>query len=333
VTARFESLTGLELASPWLLVLVLLAPLALWLRRRRSAPSVLFPPGGLLGPGFPRTWRVRLLVLPPALAVLGLLLAALALARPVERVPVPRKTQGVDILLCLDVSSSMAANDLDLDRTRLDVAKEAAARFVRERPDDRIGLLCFARYPDLACPLTLDHGALGQILAAVTLVESDGPEDATGIGTAVARAAQQLRGGVARSRVAILLTDGEENVATADRTEEIAPLHGGQLCERLGVRVYAISAGLGSRGPKGEWVPLDTRQVERLAARTGGRFFTARDADAVGQVFREVDTLTKAEFAEPRFRVEERFLPFLAAALLLLLLARALEARALAVAP
>ncbi|MHC4471635.1 MAG: VWA domain-containing protein [Planctomycetota bacterium] len=327
-----DPLGGLTLTAPWLLLMALLVPLVLLSRRRRGSPAVLFAPGGF-GRSLPRSWRVRLLPLPPGLQVLGLLLAVLALARPVKNVPVPRTTEGIDILLCLDVSSSMAANDMDPRRARLDVAKGAAAAFVAGRPDDRIGLVCFARFPDLRCPPTLDHDALGEIIEAVALVENDGPEDATGIGTALARSAQVLGSGEAESKVVILLTDGEENVATADKREEIAPLHAGQLCEKLGIKVFAIAAGLGGRDSSGRWVPLDTRQVRRLAERTGGRFFTARDAGAVAGVYAEIDALTKVEFAEPRYRVEEWFLPFLAAAVALLLLGRLLESRWLLVLP
>ncbi|MHC4933336.1 MAG: VWA domain-containing protein [Planctomycetota bacterium] len=328
----FEALTGLTLLHPWLLLLALAVPAALWLKLRRGVPAILFAPGGLLD-AVPRSWRVRLLPLPRLLQVLGLLVAVLAIARPVLRVPLPHTTEGIDIMLCLDVSSSMTATDMDPQRTRLDVSREEAARFIAGRIDDRIGLVSFARYPDLRCPPTLDHRALGRILAEVVPVESESPEDATGIGTAVARAAQVLRGVETKSRVIILLTDGEENVALAEKPGEIAPLHAGQLCAQLGVRVYSVAAGLGSPDRSGEWVEIDTRQIQTLAERTGGRFFTARDADAVASVYAEIDELEKAAFSEPRFVVVERFVPFLAAALALLLAGRFLHATVLRVLP
>ena len=314
-------LPGTQLLSPWALVLALLIPIALLLRRRRKEAAVTFGPGRFLV-DLPRGVVSRLLILPRLFVVLGLLLLLAALARPVEKFPVPESAEGIDIMLCLDLSSSMAANDLDPERTRLDLAKEAAARFVAGRPNDRIGLVTFARYPDLRCPLTLDHEALAGIISRVKLVESDGPEDATGIGTAVTRAAQVLTGEDERSRVVILLTDGEENVATAKDQTEIAPLHAGQLCERAGVRAYIVAAGLGSTDDQGEWAPADTSQVEELAARTGGRFFTARDAGAVAGVYAEIDQLETAEFDEPRYEYRERFLPLLFAALAFLLLGR-----------
>src|SRR5262249_8723088 len=154
-------------------------------------------------------------------------------ARPVERTQIPHQHPGIDILLCLDLSSSMAATDLDPQQDRLQVAKAAARRFVDARASDRIGLLCFARYPDLRCPLTLDHAALQQVVERVAMMPNDSPEDATGIGTALCRAAAVLRASQARAKVVILLTDGEENVATVQTPDEIAPLHAAQLCQQF----------------------------------------------------------------------------------------------------
>ena len=342
MSALLESLTGLAFLDPWMLLLVLLLPLSLWLRRMKGAPAVRFGPGAFLQSGnplsaghleLPGSWRVRLLPLPRVLRILGLLLVVLALARPVHREALPFETEGIDILLCLDVSSSMTANDMDQRRTRLDVAKDAAAQFITGRSSDRIGLICFAGFPDLYCPPTLDHDALKAILSEVATVISDSPEDATGIGTAVARAAQVLSHSEAKSRVAILLTDGAENVATARTPDEIAPVHAAQLCEELDVRVYTIVAGIGNPDTSGTWIELDTSQVEHLAQKTGGRFFEARDAGAVAGVYAYIDALEKVELEEPRFKVDERFLPFLIAALVLLLSSRGLESTVLEVLP
>jgi len=328
VSAFFESLTGFSLLDPRLLFLALLVPVALWIRGRRGARNVLFAPGRFLlpadgsAPRVSRSWRVVLRPLPRVLQVLALLLLVVALARPVERVPLPLETEGIDILLCLDTSSSMTANDMDAERTRLEVAKDAAARFVAGRKDDRIGLIGFARYPDVRCPLTLDHGALETVLLGTETVESDGPEDATGIGTAVARAAQVLDGSDARSKVVILLTDGEENVATADKPQEIAPIHAAQLCERLGVRVYTIAAGVGRPDASGA-----------LSRRTGGAFFEAQNAASMTRVYTAIDAMEKAVLEDPRYVFEERFLAFLAAGLVLLILGRVLESTVLEVLP
>ncbi len=309
------------LLDPWLLATGLLIPVALW--RQSRAAAVPFAPGALLA--VRPSWRVRILPLPRVLQVLALLLAVVALARPARREMLPLRTEGIDILLCLDTSSSMTANDMDRRRTRLDVAKAAAAEFVRGRPEDRIGLVSFARYPDLRCPLTLDHDALAGILAGVTTVASDGPEDATGIGTAVARAAQVLQADERREGVVILLTDGDENVAVEGAPGEIAPSHAAQLCAALGARVYAVA--VGALGPK-----LDGA-LQAMARKTGGEFHEARDASAVTAVYRQIDALEKTGFEKPRYVIEDRFLPFLAAAIALLLLGRLLESTVLGIFP
>ena len=324
--------TGLWFLDPWMLLLVLFLPVALLARRRRGEPAIRLAPAGFLGRKGGGL-RIRLLFLPRLCQVLALLLVVLALARPVLRTPLPRKVAGIDILLCLDTSSSMTGRDMDPRRTRLDVAKDAAARFVEGRPHDRIGLIRFARFPDLLCPLTTDHHALLQILADVEPVEREGPEDVTGIGTVVARAAQLLERTGAKSKVVILLTDGAENVATAQTPEEIGPIRAGRLCQALGVRVYTIAAGAAVDSPDGRTKAVDTSQIERLAALAGGRFYRARDAGAVVGVYASIDGLEKVEREEPEYAIEERFLLFLAGAFVLLGLGRLLRATVLEVLP
>jgi len=338
------TMTGLMLLDPWMLVFVGLLPLALLLRRVKGAPVVSFAPSPFLvggtgaeapagGSPLPLSWRVRLLWLPAALQLLALGLVAVALARPVARRELPLVAKGIDIFLCLDVSSSMAHKDMDPQRTRLDIAKEAAARFVAGRPEDRVGLIRFARYPDVLCPLTLDHEALTEFIAGLERVEADGPEDMTGIGTAVARAAEVIDSSESKSKVVILLTDGEENVARADTPDEIGPARAAALCEQLGVRVYTIAAGIGKRNRDGRWVPIDTSGVRRLAERTGGAFYEARDAGAVANVYRKINGLEKVEFEKPRYELEDRFLPFVFAAFALLLVARLLGSTVFEVLP
>ncbi len=334
MSALFQSLTGLTFAHPWMLSLALLIPIGLLARRLQGRPRVRFAPSALIERRtLPITWRALLLPLPRLLQVAGLLLVVIALARPVLRQPLPLQSKGIDIFLCLDISSSMNADDMDRQRTRLEVARDSARKFIAARPNDRIGLIRFAGFPDLLCPLTLDHVALDSFLTALEMVEPDGPEDLTGIGTAVASAAQVLSGSEAKSKVVILFTDGEENVATDATPDEIGPLRAAQLCRRLGIRVYSIVAGIGRRTPKGEWIELDSRQVQRLAELTGGRFYRARDANAVAEVYDEINRLERVEFEDPRFKVMERFLPFLVGALGLILLSRLLQCTVLEVMP
>ncbi len=336
MNALFESLADLSFEDPAFLWLALAVGAGLVVRGLRGAPALLFAPFVLLdgpaagaGPNrrpLPSSLRVRLRPLARCLEVAGLLLLIVAVARPVRRNPLPLTTLGIDIILCLDISSSMAADDLEAGRTRLDIARESALRFIAGRPSDRIGLVTFARWPDLRAPLTLDHDALAATLSAVTLVPRDGPEDATGIGAALALAVRSLRDAGRRSRVVILLTDGEENVATGAAEGEIAPVHAGQLAQDLGARVYTIAAGAGTPDGTGGRIPIDTREVRSLSERTGGRFFEVRDPEALDTVYTSIDDLERAEVATPRHRIEERFAPFLGAGIVLLILARALAA-------
>lgn len=325
---------SVSLRDPAMLGLAVLVVPALWLRFRRGGPALHFGAAHLLGRDrLPVSWRTATRGLPGALHVLGLLLLVVALARPMSREPLPLEKQGIDILLCLDTSSSMQANDMDLERTRLEVAKDAAQKFIRDRDDDRIGLITFARYADLRCPLTQDHEALAEILAEVETVEGDGPEDATGIGTALVRAAEVLDASPTASRVVILLTDGEETVATDGMPGEIPPAHAGQLSERLGLRVYPVVVGIGKRSAAGRWTRLDTKDVRTLAARTGGAFHEARSAGAVEAVYARIDRLETSPFAEARFTMEDRYLPFLLLAFGLIAIGRLLGKSAWEVLP
>jgi Ca-activated chloride channel homolog len=301
--------------SPWFL-LVLLIPAAVWLWRRRNPQT---EASVALGSAFlleslprgnrPWAWLAGLA------HALGLACLALALARPVERVLLPPEQEGVEILLVIDRSSSMEARDLDPQRTRLQVAVDAAASFVDARTSDRIGLIAFARYPDLLTPTSLDHIAVQELLQGIEMVEPDGPEDLTGIGAAVARAAQVLKARMAQSKIVVLLTDGQENVATPAEPGSLQPLEAAALCRSWGVRVFPIAV-----------AAEDPAALAELAQTTGGRAFAARDAGALQAVFASLDTLAKSPLAEPRFELHERFMSFVLLGSLLLLIARALRA-------
>jgi len=314
---------GWQFVAPgwfWLLVpgLVVAGRAAL---ARPQLPLVA-PPAGARPP---RSWRQRCATLPSWLELLALVFAATAMARPVQQVAAPPERLVRDVLLCLDRSSSMAAEDLAPGRSRLAVAIEMATELIAARSGDRIGCVEFARYPDLRCPPTLDHAAARELLAGMTLVAADGPEDATGIGAAVATAAAVLERSPRPGRVIVLLTDGEENVATDGNPDAIAPLHAAQLCAQLGIRVHTIVVGRGST--------VDTTAVRQLAALTGGRAFAAGDAAALRGIGAAIDALEAAAFAEPLRRVREWFVAALAAAILSLGLAHLLRRTWLEVLP
>ena len=187
------------------------------------------------------------------------------------------------------------------------MGKELAADFLRGRIDDRLGIVSFARFADLVCPPTRDHAAVTELLGGVQLVASDGSEDATAIGAAVGMAANLLHRSAAPGKVIVLLTDGEENVATEGATGQIAPLHAGQWCRDHDIRVHCIALGLGEQSADGSWRALDTTAVQQLAQITGGRFFPAADAATLRAVYAEIDQLEAVRFAEPGVRVDEWF--------------------------
>ncbi len=325
-------MSGIQFSQPAWFALLLLMPFAAFVAWRRRGGVTFSASSVMNASGWARSWRTRTRLGPACFQSVGLALVVVALARPVERMPLPHATDGIDVLICMDVSSSMAMRDLDGARTRLEIAKDAAASFVAGRKRDRIGVMTFARYADVICPPTLDHTAVLAFLRDIDLVAADGPEDATGLGAAAARVATVLASG-AKSRVAILLTDGEENVAGAGKPDEIAPAHAAQLCQSLGVRVYSIAVGRGRRNSSGAWTELDTTSLRALASGTGGRFFAAQAADAVAGVYKEIDALETVSFAEPRYEMVEKFVWVLVIALALLVVGRLLGATVWAVSP
>ena len=298
----------------------------------RRVRGVIFGPFGFLDPQV-KSLRLRFRFFPGLLRVLGIALLFGALSRPVALARLPQKTEGIDILLCIDTSSSMSARDMEMgtalnpSRTRLQVAKDSATKFLQKRDGDRIGLLQFARFADLLCPRTQHYDALLGLLSDVQTVPPDSEEDLTGIGAAVAKAAQVLSTSKAKSKIVVLLTDGEENLATPDAPDEITLAEASMLCKQLGVRVYVISSrptpALGSTQDP-------SIQMARL---TGGRYFSASDAHAVTEVYEWIDSLEKSELEEPRFQEVERFLPLLLLGLAVLLLARLLAETKLEVLP
>lgn len=296
--------------------LLLLVPLAweLW-RWRRGSSKAAMPFGALrLLQGVPQAgaWWGGVVVL---LHGLGLVVLLIALARPVDRVELPSSREGLEIMLVLDRSSSMQQSDLDPARSRMQLAVAAAQDFVAAREQDRIGLIAFARYPDLLAPSSLDHEAIRDLLQQIESVERDGPEDLTGIGAAVARAAQVLQPRTAKSKVVVLLTDGEENVATPAEPGSLQPLEAAALCRAFGVQVFAIAMAQGEPG-----------ELNALARATGGRAFAAADAQALPSVFARIDALAKSPLADPSFEDRERFLPWMLLGAALVLISRLLRA-------
>lgn len=314
---------------PWLLLLLLLVPLALYLRygwRRTRAPVRFSGVQALAGLG--SGWAVALRPVLPVLFGLGLTLLILALARPQRGLGQHRiHTEGVDIMLLVDVSPSMGAEDFAEGAkamNRLDATKRVADQFIRGRRDDRIGLVAFAALPYSIAPLTLDHGWL---LTQMERLDVGDLGDGTGIGSGLAAAINRLRESTAKSKVVILLTDGMNNAG------ELAPENAALAAKALGIKVYTIGAGstglarIPVQTPFGETryiqqrADIDEPSLRNIADTTGGTYFRATDMGKLKGVFQEIDKLEKTEIEVEQYtRYEERFQPLVLAALFFLLL-------------
>jgi Ca-activated chloride channel homolog len=316
---------GVELARPWALLLLLAAPLVLLAARleRWRAPRLRFPRAAALA-ARPGLWA-RLGWLPAALLAAALALAALALARPQGRSSSPEEiaVEGIDIAVALDLSTSMRAVDFE-PRDRIHVAREVLKAFVARRTHDRIGLVVFAADAYTQAPLTLDTGVLREL---VDRLEAGSIEDGTAIGNALATAVNRLRESDARSRVVILLTDGDNNAG------QISPLEAARAAAALGIRVFPILVGKGGRVPypAGEDafgrtvyrqvdLPVNPDLLRRIAEETGGAFSVATDRASLQRGLDDVlDRLERSRLVAAGVlrRREELFPRFLLPALLL----------------
>ncbi|MCA8955864.1 MAG: VWA domain-containing protein [Planctomycetes bacterium] len=313
--------SGWSFIDPWFLSAVPVIWAALGWRLIRPRAALPTADVRLLG-GLPKTLRARLWMLPHLLLGLGLTAFAVALARPVTRDVVPLREKGVDIVLVIDVSSSMTAGDMgdgDQQKTRIEVARERALEFAKERKHDRVGLLTFARFPELRCPLTLDQDALAAFLRSVETVHERSPENQTAIGVALAKAVQVVEKSIAKSKVVVLLTDGENNVP------DILPADAAKLAKDAGVRVHCIGIGRGRViehpffGPQQIAKP-EFRSLKEIAGIVDGEFFEAESGRELKRVYQRINELEKVELEDPRFRTTDLFhYPFLVGVALVLL--------------
>jgi Ca-activated chloride channel family protein len=334
---------GFRFQEPFWLWAALLAPavLAAALWRERHGPAVVFPGLGAAS-GVSPGWRARLRHAPLAFAALALVLASVALARPQQgTLRQDVTTRGVDIVVALDVSGSMAAEDFQ-PRNRLEVAKDVVTEFVKRRRSDRIGLVVFAGKSLTQSPPTTDAAVLLRQLEAVRL---EMLPDGTAIGSGLATSLARLRRSNATSRVIVLVTDGANNAG------EIDPATAADLAKALEVRVYPILVGRGGKVPipmpvqdpftgqvtkrtMSVEVEVDEGLLARIAERTGGEFFRAADPESLRTIFARIDRLEKSEIKLAAYRrYRELFSPVLAGAAALLAAAGLTWAAGLRVAP
>ncbi|MBL9199968.1 MAG: VWA domain-containing protein [Opitutaceae bacterium] len=320
----------------WLLALLAL-PLVLWLRARRSVPVLLVP--------FAAAWHRPSLAAPSrwpvALAVLGLALVIGALARP-QRVEDKRevRSEGYDIMLAIDLSSSMRAEDFTRDGepvNRLQAIKPVIQAFIDRRPSDRIGIVLFSGRAYTMAPLTFDHGWLGRQLTRVRIgMIEDGTAIGDGLGVALTRLEQAKRdsGGKRIGAFVVLMTDGANNRGA------LQPQQAAELAKSRGIPVYTIGSGkegyvpvpvFDETGRRVRTRPmlsdLDEGQLRQIAETTGGKFFRVADTDTIESAFKAIDRAQKIEFQAKSHLVTTELFWWLAAPGLLLLAVAALAAR------
>ena len=289
-------------ASPWALGALVLLPAWWWMRRRRRPPAIVFSRTGMLAQAAPsRAWVTTGAV---GLRTLAVAAMVLALARPRAGVREEQVlSDGIDIMIALDISSSMLAEDFQPEN-RLAVAKERIKEFILGRPGDRIGLIAFAGEALKQVPLAVDYPVL---LQATDNIDAGMLEDGTAIGTAIATAANRLRDAPGRSRVLILLTDGENNRGAID------PRTAAQAAATVGVRIYTIGVGTEGVAPvpvgrglfglryENRPVRIDEALLQDVARTTGGRYFRARDATALQRITEQIDVLERVPVRVKRY--------------------------------
>lgn len=323
----------MTLQYPWLLLLLLLVPLLVYGRYARRRQTALPFTDGRVLKALPHTWVTYARWLLPVLYTAGLTLLIVALARPLKGIDERRVSrEAIDMVILLDVSSSMLAEDFHLDGrrvNRMEVCLHTAKEFIQMRRNDRISVIAFAGVPYVMAPLTFDHG---WVLQQVNRIEIAMVQDGTAIGSAIASGLNRLRDSEAESRVIVLLTDGVNN------TGNISPENAARAAAALGVRVHAIGAGtqdyapfpvrdpFGGRRYVQQLAVFDEAQLRRIADITGGQYFHANDTEALRRIYDEIDQMERTEIEMDEFtRFEERFMPFLLWALGLLIAERVLS--------
>lgn len=312
-------------ASPWFFWLLLILPLMVWWYiRARHRLKASFKVSSLEGlKKIPVSWKVRFRPLLFVLRLLGIALLIIAMARPQSsNVTENIDSEGIDIVLCLDVSGSMLAQDFKPNR--IEAAKNVAIKFVEGRPSDRIGLVIFAGESFTQCPITTDHDVL---INQIKKVSSGMLEDGTAIGMGLATSVDRLRDSKAKSKVIILLTDGVNNTGLID------PLTALEIAKLYKIRVYTIGVGTQGMAPypmpmpgggvqmQEQKVQIDEALLKKIATETGGEYFRATNNSSLANIYSQIDKMEKTKVEITSFRrYAELFFPLAIAAFVLLFL-------------
>jgi Ca-activated chloride channel family protein len=317
-------MSRITFSEPLFLILLVVVPamIAFYILKQQKTTASLRMPGLNQFEGARPTFRHYLRHILFAFRVLAVTLLIFVLARPqaTDRFQ-DISTEGIDIILALDISGSMLARDFNPDR--LEASKNVATEFISGRPYDRIGLVVFSGESFTQCPLTTDHAVLINLLREI---ESGMIEDGTAIGMGLATAVNRIKDSDAKSKVIILLTDGVNNRG------EIAPATAAGIAETYGVRVYTIGVGTQGVAPYPVQTPygiqyqdmpveIDEAILKEIAGNTGGKYFRATDNNKLVQVYNEIDKLEKSKIDVRQFsRKEEKyFIPALVAFILMAL--------------
>ncbi len=337
----------MHLGSPYFLLLLLLLAIAGWfVLRRRVRQALLFSAFQRL-PANRATWRTRLQPLAPWLFLAGLVLLIIALARPQSIFSrTLRKSDAIAIQMVVDCSGSMQALDFatpDKQRSRLDVVKETFAKFVKQRPGDLIGLITFGGFASSRVPLTLDHSALLHSLRGVEIAKEqfnkegqllNQEEMLTAIGDALATGCARLEEAMVKSKIMVLLSDGESNAGI------IKPEEAAKAAKTMGIKIYTIGIGTTGRAPflardmfgrqtvGYAEVRLDEVQLRSIATTTGGKYFNVTDAKGLDQTLAAISKLEKTSINTELFnKYDEHFPAFIFSGLGLLLIGAIINAR------
>ena len=312
----------------YLFLLLLLIPYIIWylLYRKKSEPTMRMSDTNAYRFA-PRSWKVTLMPLQLLLRLAVFVLLVLVLARPQTQNSWKNKSiEGIDIMLALDVSTSMLAEDLKPNR--MEAAKQVAAEFIVGRPDDNIGLTIFAGEAFTQCPMTTDHASLLNLLQNVrTDIAARGLiQDGTAIGMGLANAVSRLKDSKAKSKVVILLTDGSNNRG------DLSPMTAAEIAKSFGIRVYTIGVGSAKMAPMPPMatglpqyinvpVEIDTQTLTQIAAATDGDVYRATNNNELMQIYKEIDKLEKSKLNVRKFSKRyDAYQPFALAAAVLLLI-------------
>lgn len=312
----------------YLFLLLLLIPYVVWyvLHRKKSEPTLQVSDTHAYLSA-PKSYKLYLIHLPFLLRLITLAMLVFVLARPQTTDNWENaEVEGIDIMLAVDVSTSMLAEDLKPNR--IEAAKEVAAEFINGRPNDNIGLTIFAGESFTQCPLTIDHAVLLNLFHEIDcdVAKRGMIADGTAIGMGIANAVSRLKDSQAKSKVVILLTDGSNNRG------EISPLTAAEIAKSFGVRVYTV--GVGSNGtapypidtPMGvqylhQKVEIDEATLRQIATISGGQYFRATDNSRLYEVYDEIDQLEKTKLNVKEFsRKEEEYHSYALVALICVLL-------------